>query len=115
MLFLIPHRLPHQYRVNGYYACVLYGAPAKPLIVWPLRSMCMSRKGCTGCVTLQQYRLAAGMFLVHYAWRSFAYPLLSQGGNPTPVFIWLLAVAFCMYNGLLQASARPLMDSFAPP
>ncbi|CAL5219473.1 g1308 [Coccomyxa viridis] len=46
--------------------------------------------------------LLAGMFLVHYAWRSFAYPLLSRGGNPTPVLIWLLAVAFCMYNGLLQ-------------
>ncbi len=42
---------------------------------------------------------------MHYAWRSFAYPLLSRGGNPTPVLIWLLAVAFCMYNGLLQARA----------
>ena len=39
---------------------------------------------------------------MHYAWRSFAYPLLSRGGKPTPVLIWLLAVAFCMYNGLLQ-------------
>lgn len=42
------------------------------------------------------------MFLSHYAWRSFAYPLLQRGGKPSPALIWLLAVAFCMYNGLLQ-------------
>ena len=59
--------------------------------------------------------LAAGMFLVHYAWRSFAYPLLSRGGNRTPVLIWLLALAFCLYNGLLQARARPPMNYVAQP
>lgn len=45
------------------------------------------------------------MFLGHYAWRSFAYPLLQRGGKPTSIFIWLLAVAFCMYNGLLQVQS----------
>ena len=45
------------------------------------------------------------MFLAHYAWRSFVYPLLQRGGKSTPVYIWLLAVAFCMYNGLLQVRA----------
>ena len=46
--------------------------------------------------------LIAAMFLAHYGWRSFAYPLLQRGGKATPVLIWLLAVIFCMYNGLLQ-------------
>ena len=46
--------------------------------------------------------LTAAMFLAHYGWRSFAYPLLQRGGKATPVLMWLLAVMFCMYNGLLQ-------------
>lgn len=46
--------------------------------------------------------LTAAMFLAHYGWRSFAYPLLQRGGKATPVLIWLLAAIFCMYNGILQ-------------
>jgi hypothetical protein len=46
--------------------------------------------------------LLMGMFLLHYTWRSFVYPLLLRGGKPTPVGIWLMACAFCVYNGYLQ-------------
>ena len=46
--------------------------------------------------------LTAAMFLAHYGWRSFAYPMLQRGGKATPVLIWLLATIFCMYNGFLQ-------------
>ena len=46
--------------------------------------------------------LFMGMFLLHYTWRSFVYPFLLRGGKPTPVGIWLMACAFCMYNGYLQ-------------
>ena len=46
--------------------------------------------------------LLLGMFLAHYTWRSFAYPLLLRGGKPTPVDIWMMAAAFCSYNGYMQ-------------
>jgi hypothetical protein len=46
-------------------------------------------------------------FMVHYAHRAFVYPLLVQrGGKPTPVSVWLMALAFCAYNGLMQARQR---------
>lgn len=44
-----------------------------------------------------------GAFLVHYAHRAFLYPLFVQrGGKPTPLYVWLMALAFCAYNGFLQ-------------
>lgn len=49
--------------------------------------------------------LLSSMFLAHYVWRSFVYPLLLRGGKPTPAGIWLLASSFCMYNGYMQASS----------
>ncbi|EIE24953.1 hypothetical protein COCSUDRAFT_83645, partial [Coccomyxa subellipsoidea C-169] len=46
--------------------------------------------------------LLFAMFLMHYTWRSFAYPWMQRGGKPTPVFIWAMASAFCIINGYLQ-------------
>ncbi|BDA42941.1 3-oxo-5-alpha-steroid 4-dehydrogenase 1 [Coccomyxa sp. Obi] len=46
--------------------------------------------------------LLFAMFLMHYTWRSFAYPWMQRGGKPMPVYIWLMASAFCMFNGYLQ-------------
>ena len=44
-----------------------------------------------------------GCFMVHYLHRAFVYPLLVQrGGKPSPAPIWLMALAFCTYNGLMQ-------------
>ena len=54
--------------------------------------------------------LLLGMFLAHYTWRSFAYPLLMRGGKPTPVGIWLVACAFCMYNGYMQVHLSGLIN-----
>ncbi|KAK9828069.1 hypothetical protein WJX81_007841 [Elliptochloris bilobata] len=42
-------------------------------------------------------------FLVHYFHRAFVYPLAVQrGSKPTPLPIWLMALAFCTYNGVMQ-------------
>eukprot|EP00884_Botryococcus_braunii_P001298 jgi/Botrbrau1/11169/Bobra.182_2s0024.2 len=45
------------------------------------------------------------MFLLHYTWRSFAYPLLIRGGKPTALLPWLLAVLFCTVNGFIQGAS----------
>jgi 3-oxo-5-alpha-steroid 4-dehydrogenase 1 len=52
-------------------------------------------------LTRQQVALLT-MFLTHYGWRSFAFPLLLRGGKPTPVHVWTSAVFFCLCNGFIQ-------------
>ena len=54
-------------------------------------------------------------FLAHYAHRAFVYPLLVQrGGKPTPAPVWLMALAFCAYNGLMQARQRHTTSTDSP-
>jgi len=43
-----------------------------------------------------------GMFLTHYTYRSFVYPLRIRGGKPMPLGISSLAALFCFFNGYLQ-------------
>eukprot|EP00020_Sapocribrum_chincoteaguense_P010713 CAMPEP_0170730564 /NCGR_PEP_ID=MMETSP0437-20130122/598_1 /TAXON_ID=0 /ORGANISM="Sexangularia sp." /LENGTH=243 /DNA_ID=CAMNT_0011068767 /DNA_START=1 /DNA_END=732 /DNA_ORIENTATION=+ len=45
------------------------------------------------------------LYLVHYALRTFVYPLLIRGGKPTPASAALAAFAFCTINGALQTVA----------
>ena len=48
-----------------------------------------------------------GCFMAHYFHRAFVYPLVVQrGGKPTPAPVWLMALAFCTYNGLMQVQAH---------
>lgn len=48
-----------------------------------------------------------GCFMAHYLHRAFVYPLAVQrGGKPTPAPVWLMALAFCTYNGLMQVQAH---------
>lgn len=47
------------------------------------------------------------MFLWHYFYRSFIYPL-SLRGQSTPIVVVLLAVMFCVWNGYLQGSVPRL-------
>jgi hypothetical protein len=44
----------------------------------------------------------AGLFLMHYANRSFIYPLRIQGGKPTPLVVALMALVFCLCNGCVE-------------
>lgn len=41
-------------------------------------------------------------FLMHYANRTFLYPLLLRGGKPTPLYVMLSAFGYCAWNGWLQ-------------
>lgn len=48
-------------------------------------------------------RVLLGLFLLHYTQRTFIFPLLIRGGKPTPAVLVLMAFAFCLYNGYIQA------------
>lgn len=39
------------------------------------------------------------MFLIHYANRTFIFPMRIRGGKPTPVGVFAMAFGFCMWNG----------------
>jgi 3-oxo-5-alpha-steroid 4-dehydrogenase 1 len=43
------------------------------------------------------------LFCWHYAYRSLVYPWRIRGGAPTPAGVMLMALAFCAFNGYLQA------------
>lgn len=47
-------------------------------------------------------KVLLGLFLLHYFHRSFVYSMLINQGKPTPFITFLLALAFCAYNGAMQ-------------
>ena len=54
-------------------------------------------------------------FLAHYFHRAVVYPLRLRGGKPTPAAVWLLALAFCVYNGFLQGYQLLRTETCATP
>jgi 3-oxo-5-alpha-steroid 4-dehydrogenase 1 len=43
-------------------------------------------------------------FLTHYFNRSFVFPLRIKGGKPTPFGVFIMAFAFCVWNGVMQGA-----------
>ncbi|CAD5116235.1 DgyrCDS5146 [Dimorphilus gyrociliatus] len=43
-----------------------------------------------------------GMFMLHYAQRTFVYPFLIRGGKPSAAYVVVAAFAFCVINGYMQ-------------
>jgi len=67
------------------------------------------------CTQSWANRALLGMFLVHYAQRSFVYPPLMRGGKPMPIGTSLLALLFCVYNGWLQGRLWTALEARPPP
>jgi 3-oxo-5-alpha-steroid 4-dehydrogenase 1 len=57
------------------------------------------------CLASAPNRALLFMFLGHYVYRSFVYPLRMRGGKPMPVGICALAATFGLYNGAIQGRA----------
>lgn len=47
-------------------------------------------------------QILMGLFCIHYFQRAFVYPYLIRGGKPSPLFTYLVALIFCVYNGYMQ-------------
>uniref|UniRef100_A0A7E4VXC6 3-oxo-5alpha-steroid 4-dehydrogenase (NADP(+)) n=1 Tax=Panagrellus redivivus TaxID=6233 RepID=A0A7E4VXC6_PANRE len=54
------------------------------------------------------------MFAGHYYQRSMIYPFLINGGKKTAPHLFLSALAFCSYNGYIQAFYHVKFANFAP-
>lgn len=59
---------------------------------------------CSGGARLHHWPnlILLGLFLAHYGYRTFIFPLLIRGGKPTPAGLFVLAFLFCSYNGYMQ-------------
>jgi len=55
------------------------------------------------CLASPANRALGAMFLTHYTYRAFIYPLRMRGSKPMPLLICLSAAAFCTFNGYMQA------------
>ncbi len=44
----------------------------------------------------------SALFLLHYTYRSFVYPLRIQASKGVPFSVWLISLAFCTWNGFVQ-------------
>ena len=42
-------------------------------------------------------------FLLHYFYRDLVFPFRLRGGKPTPLVVWAMALAFCVFNGYMQS------------
>lgn len=71
-----------------------------PSLAWPLFE-------CARASSLRLDRLPnrvlLAMFVVHYVHRTLIFPLLIRGGKPTPLYTFVIAFVFCLYNGYLQS------------
>ena len=54
------------------------------------------------CLASLHNRVLLALFVGHYTYRTFVYPLRMRGGKPMPVGICGLAAAFCAFNGYMQ-------------
>ena len=57
------------------------------------------------CLAAWPNRALLAMYMGHYAYRAFVFPLRMRGGKPMPIGVCLLAACFCVFNGYLQGRA----------
>jgi 3-oxo-5-alpha-steroid 4-dehydrogenase 1 len=87
-------------KIPGRVMWIVQEAPARGLPVWYAQQL---------GVPSREQRWCLAFFLFHYVHRTLVFPLKMRQPKPTPLFIGLLAMAFCVWNGYLQgcAFARP--------
>lgn len=49
--------------------------------------------------------LLSAAFTLHYVYRCVVFPARIRGGKPTPLSVWAMSFAFCVWNGFLQGWA----------
>ena len=96
-----------------------YGPTIHPKAAWMFQeswaflvpsALLLSGISSTRCTTAPGNRLMLAMFMGHYFYRSFVYPLRMRGGARMPIGICLLAAAFCFFNGYVQGRAWTAID-----
>jgi hypothetical protein len=53
-----------------------------------------------------------GLFLFHYTYRAFVYPIRMRNPSPMPILLMFSAFLFCSLNGYMQASSLVLWNNY---
>jgi 3-oxo-5-alpha-steroid 4-dehydrogenase 1 len=57
-------------------------------------------------------KVLLALYILHYSHRTWVFPIRMRGGKPTPFFVFLLALSFCLVNGFLQSRYLTAYASF---
>jgi len=94
-----------------------YGPTVHPKMAWVFQeswafmvALMLITVGEPRCLASRPNQILLAMFMGHYAYRSFWYPLRMRGGARMPIGLCLLASLFCAFNGYLQARAWTALD-----
>ena len=91
-----------------------YGPTINPKAAWIFQecwsflipaALLVSGTGDTQCLAAWPNRALLAMYMAHYAYRAFIFPMRMRGGKPMPIGVCLLAACFCVFNGYLQGRA----------
>jgi 3-oxo-5-alpha-steroid 4-dehydrogenase 1 len=89
--------------MNGQLAWVLQEAPSFLLAAYLWWSAAAAGGPLAAELTTVSPRsVLLAMYCTHYFNRSFIYPMRIRGGKPTPFVIFLMALAFCVWNGCVR-------------
>jgi 3-oxo-5-alpha-steroid 4-dehydrogenase 1 len=98
--------------INGKLAWVLQEAPSFLVAAGAWAAAVAAHKAGSGAggggvdpTALSPNTVLLGLYLLHYANRSFVFPLRLRGGKPTPFVVFLMALVFCVWNGWMQSAA----------
>nr|XP_025962894.1 3-oxo-5-alpha-steroid 4-dehydrogenase 1 [Dromaius novaehollandiae] len=102
LLCFIP--MPYGRYSSRRFGCLLPARPAWLLQELPALLIPLGLAACSGAARVAERPngVLLGLFVVHYAHRALVFPLLIREGKPTPLFTFVLALLFCVYNGYLQ-------------
>jgi len=92
------------YPLNGKFAWVTQELPALLVPVGTLLQGGAWRSYLGSAATSPRAAMTAAL-LAHYVHRAVVFPFLIRGGKPSGLITWVLALAFCIYNGYLQVGA----------
>ncbi|KAM3839096.1 3-oxo-5-alpha-steroid 4-dehydrogenase 1 isoform 1-T1 [Vipera latastei] len=93
----------------GRYASAAYGYPVPGILAWMVQEapsflfplmLALCSEGAR--LSFWPNRFLLGLFLVHYFYRSFIFPVLIRRGKSVPFSVFISAFIFCSYNGYLQ-------------
>lgn len=91
-----------------------YGPTIHPKVAWIFQecwsfvvpaALLLSGSGEARNLAAWPNRVLLAMYMSHYAYRAFVFPLRMRGGKPMPIGVCMLAAIFCVYNGYLQGRA----------
>ncbi len=98
-------------QIPGRLAWILQELPALciPLYLWVDGALHGTPEVVARLTAVGPHTTLLGLFILHYVNRAVIFPFRIRGGKPTPLVVFLMAFAFCCWNGCV-ATPRVHVD-----